>query len=180
MVMEYCPGGDLFSKLHDDYPDGMEEREASEIMMKIVKALIHCHELNIMHRDLKPENIIFGPDGEPKLTDFGFALEHKKGMTWLECVGSTHFMAPEVLYGKYGKECDVWSLGVIIFQTLTGELPFDGPTDAEVRDKIRFGQFKMPDNLSDHAKDLLREMLNYQNDKRITFKEVLRHPWFQK
>ena len=113
-----------------------------------------------MHRDLKPENIIFGPDGEPKLTDFGFATEHKKGFSWLEIVGSTHFMAPEVLYGKYGKECDVWSLGVIIYQMLTGELPFNAKTDPEIRDKIRFGQFEMPENISTNAQDLLKKMLD--------------------
>jgi serine/threonine-protein kinase HSL1, negative regulator of Swe1 kinase len=61
---------------------------------------------------------------------------------------------------------------------LTGELPFDASTDAEIRDKIRFGQFKMPDNISENAQDLITKMLNYQNDSRITFKQVLKHPWF--
>lgn len=73
MVMEFCPGGDLYDKLLDDYPDGMSERHASEIIYKIVKALLHCHDQNIMHRDLKPENIVFAENGEPKLIDFGFA-----------------------------------------------------------------------------------------------------------
>ena len=88
MVMEYCPGGDLYEKLTKEKSDGMDEKEASAIILKVIKALIHCHEQDIMHRDLKPENIIFGPDGEPKISDFGFAIEHKRGFSWLETVGS--------------------------------------------------------------------------------------------
>ena len=78
MVMELCSGGDLYKMISDKYSDGMSEKEASEIIHKILKALLHCHDQNIMHRDLKPENIVFDKDGEPKLTDFGFAIENKQ------------------------------------------------------------------------------------------------------
>tara|TARA_B110000285_G_C14850103_1_gene479528 strand:+ start:149 stop:403 length:255 start_codon:yes stop_codon:yes gene_type:complete len=78
-----------------------------------------------MHRDLKPENIVFAADGEPKLIDFGFAIQHTGKNDWLDSVGSPLYMSPEALYGKYGKETDVWSMGVVIYHILTGELPFD-------------------------------------------------------
>ena len=125
MVMEFCPGGDLYDKLLDDYLDGMSEKQASELIFKIIKALLHCHDQHIMHRDLKPENIVFDKNGEPKLIDFGFAKIHKGRSDWLETCGSPHFISPEALYGKYGKETDVWSMGVVIYQILTGKLPFD-------------------------------------------------------
>ena len=95
-------------------------------------------------------------------------------------MGSPFYMAPEVVYGKYGKECDVWSLGVVIFQMLTGEYPFDGDSTAEINEKIRIGRFKIPDNISKNAKDLLERMIDFRNDQRATFAELLDHPWFTK
>ena len=155
MIMEFCPGGELYDKLLDDFPDGMPEREASKMILKICKALLHCHDQNIMHRDLKPENIVFASNGEPKLIDFGFAKEHVGGNDWLESVGSVLYMSPEALYGKYGKETDVWSMGVVIYHILTGELPFDDdnivPSTSVIEEKIRIGSFKMPEHLSENA-----------------------------
>jgi calcium-dependent protein kinase len=76
LVMELCPGGDLYDMIIRK--GSFNEKEASEIMYKIVKALNHCHSMNIIHRDIKPENIVFGADGEPKLVDFGFAIQQAK------------------------------------------------------------------------------------------------------
>lgn len=87
-------------------------------------------------------------------------------------------MAPEVLHGKYGKECDVWSLGVIIYQMLTGQYPFDGRTEIEIRDKIMLGDFEMPDHISNNAKSLLDKMIDRKNDERATFRQLLDHEWF--
>ena len=159
MVMEFCPGGDLYDKLFDDYLDGMSEKQASELIFKIIKALLHCHDQNIMHRDLKPENIVFDKNGEPKLIDFGFAKIHEGSNGWLDTVGSPHYISPEALYGKYGKGTDVWSMGVVIYQILTGKLPFDDenfpPQITVINEKIRIGSFDMPEQLSDNAKDLI-------------------------
>jgi calcium-dependent protein kinase len=76
MVMELCPNGDLYDMIIRN--GHLTEKETSEIMLKVVKALNHCHSMNIIHRDIKPENIVFGQDGEPKLVDFGFAIEQAK------------------------------------------------------------------------------------------------------
>jgi serine/threonine protein kinase len=139
------------------------------MMYKVMKALNHCHSLNIIHRDIKPENIVFGSDNEPKLVDFGFAIKQGQDNAWMDTVGSPLYMAPEVIYGKYGKECDVWSLGVVIYQMLSGDYPFDGMTVAEINEKIRIGRFEMPKDISDDAKDLLDRMIEYRNDHRASF-----------
>ena len=73
----------------------------------------------------------------------------------MDSVGSPYYMAPEMLYGKYNKEVDVWSMGVIIYQILTGEYPFDGSRINDVSEKIRIGSFKIPESVSENAKDLL-------------------------
>jgi serine/threonine protein kinase len=96
----------------------------------------------------------------------------------MDTVGSPNYMAPEMLYGKYGKEVDVWSMGVIIFQMLTGEYPFDGFRNNDIAEKIRMGYFEMPTNISENAQDLLAGMIDYKNDQRLTFKECIKHPWF--
>ena len=98
----------------------------------------------------------------------------------MDTVGSPYYMSPEVIYGKYGKECDVWSLGVVIYQMLSGEYPFDGPTTADINEKIRMGRFKVLEDTSKDARNLLNKMIDYKNDERVTFAELLSHPWFIK
>ena len=98
----------------------------------------------------------------------------------MDTVGSPYYMSPEVIYGKYGKEVDVWSLGVVIYQMLSGDYPFDGDSVAEINDKIRAGRFDMPKKISKNAADLLDRMIEYRNDMRATFAQLIDHPWFIK
>ena len=77
----------------------------------------------------------------------------------MDICGSPYYIAPEVLSGSYGKECDIWSLGVTLYQLLTGEMPFDGSGQQEVFRKIKKGTFKMPGKLSQDCKDLLTAMI---------------------
>lgn len=75
--MELLPGGELYDKLTNS-SSPMTEKEAADIVHKIIKALVHCHDQNIIHRDLKPENIVFDHHNEPKLVDFGLAIDQPK------------------------------------------------------------------------------------------------------
>ena len=82
---------------------------------KIAYALEHCHSQNIFHRDIKPENIMLGKNGNIKLIDFGLSIAAEKINNKKEVVGTPYYIAPEVLSGKYDKQCDIWSLGVCLF-----------------------------------------------------------------
>ncbi len=103
-----------------------------------MQALTYLHDLDIVHRDLKIENIIFSSSNQEhsvKLIDFGFA-KFCRSPELTERLGTPYYMSPEVLKKKYDKRCDLWSLGVITFELLTGTLPFLGTDDADLDQKI--------------------------------------------
>lgn len=152
-------------------------------MDKLVRAIIHCHKQNIVHRDIKPENIMYGSDGEVKFIDFGLAKQTAKANQKLHTVaGTPYFISPEVLNGSYGKECDLWSLGVVLYLLITGKYPFDGNSRAEVFGKIQRGDFTIPESVklrvSGECIDLIKRLLTVDRARRITGDQALKHPWF--
>ena len=121
-----CKGGDLCDRLFDQ--GGFTEEEAKVILRKVVSAIIHMHETNVVHRDIKPENILLETndiDSEIKIIDFGLS-KHYGGKLMTSFVGTPYYVAPEVLKGAYGKECDIWAIGVLMYVVLSGCLPFTG------------------------------------------------------
>lgn len=106
-------------------------------MENLLRAINHCHANRIVHRDIKPENIMIGADGELKLIDFGLSKKCKSKNSHMNTIaGTPHFMAPEVLVEDYNYKCDIWSLGVLMYILLSGYLPFNGDSKAEVFAKI--------------------------------------------
>jgi len=154
----------------------------------MLSAVKHLHEHNIVHRDLKPENFLMndtGDDAEIKLIDFGLSkrFSTKDNIEKMHTVvGTPYYVAPEVLKGNYDKQCDVWSLGVILFVFLCGYPPFEGDNNKEIFKNV----LKTPltfdpvdwDRVSDSAKDLLTKMLEKDPSKRISAQECLEHEWF--
>ena len=184
LVMELCPGGELFEKMAANQT--MNENMAAQAIEKILRALIHCHKQRIVHRDLKPENIMYDTVGEVKLIDFGLAKQTQNNQKLTTIAGTPYFIAPEVLNGSYQKECDIWSLGVLLFVCVTGTYPFDSATKnrAEVFKKIQNCQFAYPatieSKLSNECKDLIKNMIVVNPKKRLTGEQCLAHPWFEK
>ena len=141
IVMELCSGGDLFDNIIKK--GHFTENEAAEIMKKILSAINYLHSLNICHRDLKPENFLFSTEGshhEVKVIDFGLCRKFCENSDMHSVVGTPFYVAPEVLYGNYNKECDVWSLGVILYALLVGYPPFRGRTSEEIFNAVRKGK----------------------------------------
>lgn len=184
MILEYAEKGELFNLLVERGP--LPENEAIRFFRQIIIGISYCHALGIVHRDLKPENLLLDHKYNIKIADFGMAaLETEDKLLETSC-GSPHYAAPEIVSGipYHGFASDVWSCGVILFALLTGRLPFD-EEDGNIRNlllKVQSGQFEMPDNdeISPEAQNLLSQILIVDPQKRITARDILKHPLLQK
>lgn len=173
VIMEYVNGPSLASILAD-HPDGMPPAEVRAWLKGLVEGVAYLHDHGIVHRDLKPANL-FLEDGTVKIGDYGLsksiAASNDAGMS--ENVGTCYYMAPEISRGKYHKPIDIYAIGVILFEMLTGRCPFDGETAQEVlwkhltdhpdisaiaepyRGILRKAMAKDPAHRPQHAHDLL-------------------------
>ena len=137
IVMEYMPGGSLHTLIKQG---PLPLARARHIALDVCDALIRAHRLGIIHRDIKPENILLADDGSPKLTDFGVAhltSENNRLTATGTQVGTPYYMSPEAWEGQpLDAQTDIWSLGVVLFEMLTGQLPFEGGTAAAVMTKV--------------------------------------------
>lgn len=180
MVMDYIEGGELFSLLRRSrrFPGPVAKFYASEVVL----ALEYLHSLNIIYRDLKPENILIDKTGHVKIADFGFSKE-VTDVTWTLC-GTPDYIAPEVVASKpYNKSVDWWSLGILIFEMLTGYTPFYSQTQMKVYENILFGEVHYPSYLHFTVVNLLQQLISKDLSKRLGnsshgARDVKAHPWF--
>ncbi|MBW3543551.1 MAG: serine/threonine protein kinase [Planctomycetes bacterium] len=131
IIMEYVQGPTLADVL-DEHPEGLPAPEAMRWFEGISAAVEHLHQAGIVHRDLKPGNV-FDDRGTVKVGDYGLAkfITASKRSAQTQSVGTMHYMAPEVGGGRYGREVDVYAVGIMLYEMLTGKVPFDGETPAE-------------------------------------------------
>ena len=126
-TMALMPGGDLKARIRA-HPEGMAPDEARAVAVAMARALDYAHQRGFVHRDVKPENIVFGEDGVPRLTDFGIARAMAEGTGWTAAgtsIGSPPYMSPEQARDpKVDGRSDLYSLGVVLYEMLTGQLPF--------------------------------------------------------
>uniref|UniRef100_A0A8D0AHW8 Maternal embryonic leucine zipper kinase n=1 Tax=Sander lucioperca TaxID=283035 RepID=A0A8D0AHW8_SANLU len=182
MVLEYCPGGELF-----DYiiaKDRLSEEETRVFFRQIVSAMAYVHSQGYAHRDLKPENLLIDEDHNLKLIDFGLCAKPKGGLGFelKTCCGSPAYAAPELIQGKayIGSEADVWSMGVLLFALLCGYLPFDDDNCMVLYRKITRGTYENPRWLSPGSVLLLNQMMQMDPKRRLSVRHLLDHPWVMK
>ncbi|KAI2619482.1 kinase-like protein [Hypomontagnella submonticulosa] len=176
LVLEYCPGDELYNYLLDRGPLPVEK--VQRIFTQLVGAVSYVHQQSCVHRDLKLENILLDKHENVKLVDFGFTREYEGKSNYLQTFcGTICYSAPEMLKGeKYaGEKIDVWSLGVILYALLCGELPFDDDDDTVTRTKILTEEPKYPEHLPPDAVALISILLSKRPLLRPSLPEILSH-----
>ncbi|EAY15667.1 CAMK family protein kinase [Trichomonas vaginalis G3] len=181
LVLEFAKGGELYEHLLDN--ESYNEIDAASIIKHLLTALVYLHKNGIVHRDIKPENILFADTAakDPKLADFGLSGLLIEGSLLHSCAGTPIFMAPEVIKAKgYNYSCDMWSVGIMTYLLLCGEVPFNGETHYDLFKKICSGEFKFIeafDSISETAKDFIKNLIVVDPSKRFSAEKALKHPW---
>uniref|UniRef100_A0A8C6VFQ4 Ribosomal protein S6 kinase n=1 Tax=Naja naja TaxID=35670 RepID=A0A8C6VFQ4_NAJNA len=193
LVMEILKGGELLERIQKK--KYFSETEASYIMRRLVSAVSHMHDVGVVHRDLKPENLLFtdeSDNSEIKIIDFGFArLKPSDNQPLRTPCFTLHYAAPELLnHNGYDESCDLWSLGVILYTMLSGQIPFQSQDTSiictnvlETMKKIKRGEFSFEGdawkNVSQEAKDLIQGLLTVDPNKRIKMTSLRHNDWLQ-
>uniref|UniRef100_A0AAY4CR01 Serine/threonine-protein kinase n=1 Tax=Denticeps clupeoides TaxID=299321 RepID=A0AAY4CR01_9TELE len=184
VVMEKLHG-DMLEMILSSEKSKLPERITKFLVTQILVALRHLHFKNIVHCDLKPENVLLAsaePFPQVKLCDFGFARIIGEKSFRRSVVGTPAYLAPEVLRSKgYNRSLDMWSVGVIVYVSLSGTFPFN--EDEDINDQIQNAAFMYPPapwkEISAEATDLINNLLQVKMRKRYSVDKSLSHPWLQ-
>ena len=186
IVMEYLKGHDLDRIISLKNYTGLDEKNMCQIIQQLLKALSFIHSKNIIHRDIKPENILFSNKrnySSLKLIDFGLATFAKHDN---KSVGTPFYMSPETIDGNSTPLSDMWSVGVIVYQMLTGKLPFESndKDNQNLYNRIKNDDYdkNILDEIdcSDEVKDFIYKTLQKDSKLRLNTQDSLNHPWILK
>ncbi|CAG9464864.1 unnamed protein product [Pedinophyceae sp. YPF-701] len=190
LIQELAAKGDLFVKVRSSSAQ-LTEKEVVTIMLPVMQALQYMHEQGLIHRDIKPENIFVAHNNQPKLGDFGLAINYhdERPVTRL---GTLDYMAPEILLchtkekptdykddpvATYGANVDCWAMGVLAYELLTGRPPFRGESRQAISQSIMSTQPKHPLWVSSAAVEFMSKALLKSSAKRPSMLDLIRHPW---
>lgn len=166
LLLEYVPGKNLYEYMCNKEYEKIDEVEAEKIVAQISDAIKFCHKNNVVHRDIKPENILISKDGVIKLIDFGLAFDANSTKTG--SVGTIDYMAPEVIMQRpHTKKIDWWSLGVLYYEIVTGELPFYDCSTNKTKKLILNCELNFPQYMSENTRSDIRKLININSKERI-------------
>ena len=177
VIFEYCKNGELFQYILQR--DHLNEREAVVFIRQILEGLKYIHSMGICHRDLKPENLLLDKNIRIKISDFGLSRFYgQDGMVTTPC-GSPCYASPECLSGKpySGIASDIWSVGVLSYAMLTGQLPWTKRNQQQLFEQIRSGDFHIPEYFSESCGNFIQRMMSVNIQGRLTIDGALQHPW---
>ena len=192
-----CHNGELHRKIRENGPLTEEQgtvnddrdnyiflliffNSARQYLKQIVDGLKYLHSYNILHRDLTLANLLLTKDMKVKIADFGLATQLEAGVEHFTMCGTPNYISPEVISrSRQGLEADVWSVGCMLYTMLVGKAPFDTKEIKGTLNRVQVGQFNMPADLSENAKNLIIGLLQTNPDKRLNLQQLSMHKFMQ-
>uniref|UniRef100_A0A8B9XLC1 non-specific serine/threonine protein kinase n=1 Tax=Bos mutus grunniens TaxID=30521 RepID=A0A8B9XLC1_BOSMU len=177
LILEYAPKGELYKALQRSHT--FDEQRTATIIEELADALIYCHERKVIHRDIKPENLLLGLMGEVKIADFGWSV-HTPSLRRRTTCGTLDYLPPEMIEGRtYDEKVDLWCIGVLCYELLVGNPPFESASTSETYRRILKVDLRFPPSMSSGARDLISKLLRFQPLERLPLVRVLEHPWIR-
>ncbi|KAK4457133.1 kinase-like domain-containing protein [Cladorrhinum samala] len=181
LILEFAGKGELYKHLQRE--SRFPEWKAAQYIAQMASALQYLHRKHVIHRDIKPENILMGIHGEIKISDFGWSVHAPNNRRKTLC-GTLDYLPPEMIKSGskdnwYNEKVDLWSLGVLTYEFLVGEAPFED-TPIMTQKRIARADMTIPEWVSKEAKDLIKKLLVLDPEKRLSLEEVQTHPWIIK
>ena len=181
-VMEYVENGNLFCQPQWKNNHCFLSTDVAKIIKEVICAVYYLHNMNppIIHRDIKPENVLIDKDGVAKLTDFGWSnYVDSKEIRSTYC-GTPVYLAPEMIKEiGHDEHLDIWCIGVLLFELLTGNVPFKGKDIQSLNNNILSLKISWPKDIDPIAKNLIFKILKPNPNERISLRDMLRHPFFK-
>jgi len=178
LILEYAVGGEMYNYLQKC--QRFSEEQTSKFMCQMAKALKYCSAKHVIHRDIKPENLLLDVNGEIKIADFGWAVHAPTSRRRTLC-GTLDYLPPEMIEKKaHNETVDLWCIGVLCFEFLTGNPPFYAQDDKSTMRNIVSVKYVFPDYVGEEARDLVRKLLVKEPSERLTLDQVLSHPFIKR
>ena len=178
LILEFAAKGELYKELQKN--GTFDEKRSAKYIKSLAAALEYCHTKHVIHRDIKPENLLLDMRGDLKIADFGWSV-HAPNTRRTTLCGTLDYLPPEMVEGKaHDQMVDVWSLGVLMYEFLVGNPPFEAQGHHETYKKISKVDIKWPAHVKEDARDLIARLLVKDPEKRMKLEEVAAHPWIKK
>ena len=180
-IMEYIEGGNIYSYIPKNGVPTISTQQVASIIKDVISATYFLHHMNppIIHRDIKPENVLLTSGMKAKLTDFGWSNYMEGGYKRTTVCGTPIYLAPEMINNTgHNEKVDIWCIGVLLFELMTGVQPWPGNDIQTVKYNISRLKINWPKNMDRTAADLISKILKYNPEERISLRNMLNHPFF--
>ena len=182
-IMEYISKGNVYNLLNIDKRKQLSTKVIATIMKDVISATYFLHNMNppIIHRDIKPENVLLNEGMVAKLTDFGWSNYIQEEKERKTVCGTPIYLAPEIIKeAGHDERVDIWCIGVLLFELITGRVPFQGKDIETLKSNILHLKIAWPKEMNPDAKDLISKILKLDPNQRLPLEDMLQHPFFLK
>ena len=182
-IMEYIAKGNIYQLIPHDNKKRLNAKIVASLIKDVISSVYYLHHMKpiIIHRDIKPENVLLGDNLVAKLTDFGWSNYMQEDEKRQTVCGTPIYLAPEIIKEDgHDEKVDIWCIGVLLFELITGNVPFQGNDIDTLKENILHLRISWPKDINIDAKNLIKKILKLDPNSRISLEEMLKHPFFTK